>query len=436
MSRVREESNSQESRKKPVESDRRWLGIAIAIPLVIATGVLSVAKIEQLRKVDTPVSNQPSVTTINALGRIEPRGEVVKLSAPTGAAGRVEQLLVREGEKVRKGQVIAILDSFAGNKAAVEEARAKLQESRANFVSIRTGSPKDIQAQGSVISRLQAQLRGEREAQQATINRLEAQLQGQREVLKATVRRVGAEQRNAEVDAQRYDYLYKAGAISQQERDRRRLSATSSSEQLAESKANRQQTIATLQQQIVEARVNRDKTIATLQQQIEEERTRLSKIEQVNPSNVQIAQAQVNNAIALMRKAEAQLRLSYVMSPINGEILKIYTKAGEIMTANGIAEIGRTDQMIVVAEVPEDSISKIRLGQTANISSENNAFNGTLQGTVAEIGRKIGKKDVLNNDPAADVDARVVEVKIALSPGDSEKVSGLTYAKVVVAINL
>ena len=49
--------------------------------------------------------------------------------------------------------------------------------------------------------------------------------------------------------------------------------------------------------------------------------------------------------------------------------------------------------------------------------------------------KKVGKKDVLNTDPAADIDARVVEVKIALSPEDSNKVSGLTYAKVLVDIN-
>jgi HlyD family secretion protein len=42
---------------------------------------------------------------------------------------------------------------------------------------------------------------------------------------------------------------------------------------------------------------------------------------------------------------------------------------------------------------------------------------------------------VLNNDPAADIDARVVEVKIALSPEFNKQVSGLTNAKVTVEIN-
>jgi HlyD family secretion protein len=50
------------------------------------------------------------------------------------------------------------------------------------------------------------------------------------------------------------------------------------------------------------------------------------------------------------------------------------------------------------------------------------------------VGLKIGKKDVLNTDPAADVDARVVEVKILLTPESSKKVAGLTYAKTLVKI--
>ncbi len=268
----------------------------------------------------------------------------------------------------------------------------------------------------------------------------------------ATVARTQAEQRNAEVDFSRYETLYREGAISAQERDRRRLSAETSSsqvtesqaqrrqavatleQQLAEARANQVKTIASLQQQITETRVNRSKTIATLQKQIEEERSKFNRLRDVSPTQVQIVQAQVSNAIANQRKAEAQLNLSYIKAPISGEIIKIHTKPGEVMSSNGIAEIGRTDEMLVVAEVPEDSIGRVRLGQKATISSDNGAFNGQLQGTVSEIGRKVGKRDVLNTDPAADVDARVVEIKIALPPTESEKVSGLTFAKVLIEI--
>lgn len=431
MSRVTEQTRLSE------QPQVLW-AIAIAVPVTVAAGVLTMAKLEQLQKLNEPVVSKPIVNSIHAIGRLEPQGEVIRLSAPAGVQGgtRVEQLFVKEGERVKKGQIIAILDNFQNNKAAVEQARANLLEARANWTQVKAGIPRDIQAQKAVIARLQAQLRGESVAQQATINRIEAQLRGQQDIFRASIARIQAEQRNALVDARRYDFLYKEGAISQQERDRRRLSAIAITQQLAESQANHRQTIATLQQQIAEAKVTRDKTIAILQQQIDEEKAKLQRLLEVNPASIQLAQAQVVNAIANLKKAEAQLELSYVKAPINGEILKIHTKSGENISVNGIAEIGRTDRMMVVAEVSEDSIAKVRLGQEATVVSDNGAFSGELQGTVAEIGRKIGKKDVLNTDPAADVDARVVEVKIALSPADSAKVAGLTYAKVIVGIKI
>lgn len=398
----------------------------------------------------------------------------MKLSAPAAglqSASRVQQIFVREGEQVRKGQVIAILDNHDTQLAALEEAKARLQEARANFAQVKVGSPRDIEAQTAIIARIQAQLNGERDAQQAmiariaaqlsgeklaqqaTVNRLEAELRGQQDSLRATITRIQAEQRNAQVDAGRYEMLYREGAISQQERDRRRLSAVTSNQQVIESQANlrqvqatlRQQlaearanqvaTLATLQQQLVEAKVNRDKTLATLQRQIDEEKARLSRLVEFRPTDMQRGQAQVSNAIANVKRAEAELKLSYVQAPIAGEILAIHTKSGEAISPNGIVEIGQTDQMMVIAEVPEDSISQIRIGQTATITSENGAFSGQLKGTVTEIGRKIGKKDVLSIDPVADIDARVVEVKIALLAEDSQRVSGFTNAKVIAEIN-
>ena len=466
-------STVDEKSKFKVEQPKVWLSVAVALPVALAAGLLATTRMEQLKKLTSAVSVAPIPNTISAIGRLEPKGEIIKLSAPAGLSGnsRVQQLLVREGQRVQQGQVVAILDNRDTSMAVVEEAKAKMQESRANLAQVRAGSPKDVQAQKFIIARLQAQLAGEKEAQQAmisriaaqlsgekiaqeaTVTRLEAELLGQRESLKATVERVRAEQRNAQVDSGRYEFLYKQGAISQQERDRRQLNAVTTNQQLIESqaslkraiatikqqiseaRANQVKTLNTLQQQLIEATANRNKTIATLQRQIDEEKEKLNRLLVVSPLNVQVAQAQVTNAIALMRKAQAELRQSYVKAPSSGEILKIHTKSGEMMGVNGIAEIGQTDQMFVVAEVPEDSISKIRLGQTATISSDNGTFNGQLKGKVTEIGRKIGKKDVLNNDPAADIDARVVEVKIALSPEFNQQVSGLTNAKVTVEIN-
>ena len=102
------------------------------------------------------------------------------------------------------------------------------------------------------------------------------------------------------------------------------------------------------------------------------------------------------------------------------------------MGPDGIAELGRTDQMYAVAEVYETDIGKVHVGQRATITSP--ALHGELLGTVERIGMKIGKRNVLDDDPAASTDARVVEVHIRLD--DSGAVAGLTNLQVEVRIKL
>ncbi len=424
-----------------VESDlkpKRWrIGVAVA---AIALGAVAF-KVLQPQAPTTPVViPTPVIESAIALGRLEPQGEVIKVSAPSSAQGmgsRVDKILVKEGQLVSAGQILAILDNRDRTAAALDGAKQQVEVAIANLAKVKAGAQTgEIQAGQATIARLQAQLSGEIKASDATIARLQVELQGQNEILTSTVARTEAEQRNAEGDLQRYQDLYRNGAISAQELERRRLSALTTTEQVNESQATRLERAGTLQQQLIEARANRERVIATLIQQINEARANLSKIVEVRPVDVQVAQAEVNSAISGVKQVQADLALTYVTAPQTGEIIKIHTRSGETISNDGIAELGKTDSMVVVAEVLEEDISKIRLGQKATITSDNNAFGGEIKGTVVEIGRLVGKQDVIDSDPSADVDARVVEVKINLDSQASRKVSGLTNAKVVVAITI
>lgn len=441
MSIIREKSRlTEQPLLKPKE--RRWR-IGLALGAAVAIGAVGSNTLQQVQKQSVAPKHvsisPPVVAAVTALGRLEPQGEVIHLSAPNSSfqAPRVDLLRVKEGQRIKAGEVIAILDNRDRALAAFDQAKGEVEVAQANLAKVKAGAQTgEIQAQKATIARLKAQLAGEVIAQQATIARIKAQIAGQNETQQATVARTLAQQRNAESDYQRYQSLYESGAISAQELENRRLSAVTTFEQVNESQATRTQTIATLQQQLNEANANRDKMLATLREQISEATAILSKIQEVRPTDVQVAQAQVDRAIAGVKQAQADLQLTYVKAPISGEVIKIHTRPGESISSNGIVELGRTDQMFVVAEVLEEDIGKVRLGQKAIINSENEAFAGKLRGTVSEIGRQISKQNVLDSDPAADVDARVVEVKIALSPEDSQRVSGLTYGKVVTKINI
>lgn len=210
----------------------------------------------------------------------------------------------------------------------------------------------------------------------------------------AEARRLAAELQNAQREYQRYENLYRQGAISAADLDARRV------------------------------------RVETTAQSVEQARQQLKSVAEVRPTDIRQAEAQVQVAAANLQRAKTELDNSVVRSPIEGTVLKIHAYPGEQVGQNGIVELGRTQQMYVVAEVYETDVPRVRRGQRATISSP--TLPNKLTGTVETVGLQVRKNDVLNNDPAADVDARVVEVKIRLE--DSKAVAGLTNLQVQVEI--
>jgi HlyD family secretion protein len=138
----------------------------------------------------------------------------------------------------------------------------------------------------------------------------------------------------------------------------------------------------------------------------------------------------VDTLQAQTQRARAELDLAVVRSPITGRVLEIHARQGERVGPEGIAELAQTDAMYAIAEVYETDVPRVRVGQRATVTSP--ALVKPVHGTVDRVGLKIGKKDVLNVDPAARTDARVVEVRILLD--DPKEVAGLTNLEVDVAI--
>jgi len=92
--------------------------------------------------------------------------------------------------------------------------------------------------------------------------------------------------------------------------------------------------------------------------------------------------------------------------------------------------------MYAIAEVYETDVGMVEVGDKAEVISEHGGFTGKLRGTVDHVGLQIKKQDILESDPSANKDARVVEVKVRLDPQDSEKVAKLTNLQVRVKIAL
>lgn len=72
-----------------------------------------------------PPREQASV--VHALGRLRPRNGVMTVAGPSQLTVVVGKLLVEEGDRLRRGQVIAVLDNQPAQQAAVERLRASVE---------------------------------------------------------------------------------------------------------------------------------------------------------------------------------------------------------------------------------------------------------------------------------------------------------------------
>ncbi len=417
----------------------RW-AIAIAFAATAVTSAVVVYHVRPLRSASPPPSQSkettPPISKVTALGRLEPEAEVIRLSAPLALDGdRVEQLSVKEGDRVQAGQVVAILDSRQRLQDAVLQAQEQLKLAQARLSLVKAGAKVGaINAQEATVERFKAELEGQMRIQKASLANLKAQLQGEKAVQEATIARLQAELENAQTECQRYQMLYQDGAVSTSARDSNCLQGKTIQENLKEAQANLNRIVTTYQQQLGQATANLNRTLATGTRQIKEAQATLDHIAEVRPVDIQVAQAEVNYAIAVLKKAQTNLTQAYIKALITGQILKIHTRAGEKISDAGIVDLAQTDRMVVVAEVYQTDIGKVKPGQAAVITTQ--AFPGELKGTVSQIGLQVSRQNVFSNQPGENLDRRVVEVKIRLNPKDSRQVAGLTNLQVQAAILL
>lgn len=271
------------------------IGVTLAISVVAIAGVWFAAgrpfgaMAQQVGSTPVvPSTERHPLQKVSALGRIEPRDGLIRVAGPPRVAVVIQKLDVKEGDRVKRGQVIAVLLGNAVDRAEVARLTAELE--------------------------------------------------------------------NAQQELDRNEALFRKHTISE--------------------------------------------------------------------SDLRTLELKRDVAKAALQRAQAELELSSVRAPIDGQVIAIHAREGERVEQDGVVELGDTSAMYAVAEVYETDIGRIHVGQGAEIRSP--VFAHPLTGTVERIGLEIGKKDVLSTDPVADADARVVEVHVRLSePALAAKLSNL-----------
>lgn len=348
----------------PAKSRCRSRRVIVAA-VVVAAVVAATTGVWKSRTAPAPVvAAAPVILNVHSLGYLEPKSEVIRLAAPsTMEQVRVERLLVAEGDAVRSGDVLAVLDNYQRRSAAVAEAEARVEVEQAKLEQINAGAkPGDLAAQQAMVSRARSLLN------------------------------------ESLSDLKRSERLVSRNAAPAAELDDAKLTVESARDDLKHAEST------------------------------------LESLREVRAVDVQQQAKQIAAARASLAMARAELAMTEVRAPIDGRILKICVRPGERIGEDGVMEIGDTSEMYAVAEVYEADLPRVRLGQPAAVK----LFTGAgeeMQGEVAEIGMIVAKKDVLANDPVADTDARVVEVRVRLKPEDARTVERLSNARVEVTID-
>ena len=314
-----------------------WQLVAALIALVLLAGLGSrLWQQRQQKQVEARKAVPLLPRQVSALGRIEPLGGISQVSVPSSLSNdRVREILVKEGQEVRKGQPLAVLESIDTLESSVRKSEAEIRVAESKLA-----------AQDSVIARYKADL-------------------GQ-----------------ASAEARRGEQLFAAGATSANRVEKLQADESSAKAQLAEAIATK----ATLVEDLRSSRASLDK-----------DKTERAK--------------------------------ATVLAPFSGTIFKVHARPGDKVGEDGLLEMGDSSRMGVIAEVYQSDRPMIALGQKASLSAD--GFKGRkVEGQVVEIAREVSRQTVFSGQAGENLDRRVLEVKIGLTPQESALASHLNYLQV------
>ena len=314
-----------------------WQLVAALLALVLLAGLgTRLWQQRQQKQVEARKAVPLLPRQVSALGRIEPLGGISQVSVPSSLSNdRVREILVKEGQEVRKGQPLAVLESIDTLESSVRKSEAEIRVAESKLA-----------AQDSVIARYKADL-------------------GQ-----------------ASAEARRAEQLFAAGATSANRVEKLQADESSAKAQVAEAIATK----ATLVEDLRSSRASLDK-----------DKTERAK--------------------------------ATVLAPFSGTVFKVHARPGDNVGEDGLLEMGDSSRMGVIAEVYQSDRPMIALGQKASLSAD--GFKGRkVEGQVVEIAREVSRQTVFSGQAGENLDRRVLEVKIGLTPQESALASHLNYLQV------
>lgn len=279
-------------------------------------------------------------------GTVEARD--VRVGSEVG--GRIDKVLVREGDTVQPGQVLITFDD--------KELLAALDQSRAAAEKAARGyRPEEIAEARAAAAQAKADYE-----MRANGYRKEDIAAAQADVARAT-----ADEVRARLDYQRYDALAQKDLVSKQQRD----TAEANWKMALAQQQNFQHKLDELK------RGYRPEEIASAKANYEEKLATLEKYERGNRHE------DVDLAKAAYSYDEAKFRERQVSAPSEATVEVLDVRPGDLIAPNTpVATLLEKDQIYVRIYIPETEIGRVHVGEKADVrvdSFPNTVFDGVVE---------------------------------------------------------
>ncbi len=357
---------------------RKWkIILPILILLLIAGGILGGQRWSQrdLVTVQTGVAARADLTSlVTASGEIKPR---TYINIGANAQGRIVDILVKEGDRVRKNQVVA----------RIEHVQAQA----------------DVAAQKAAVASSQADSAAAEEGLRAADETI---ITGQ-----ATLERFKTEQKRSKMLLDNAEQMFKYNLNAKQDVDQRRADYESAQASVRENEARLNQ-----------MKVQRAQTAAQLsstQRRIAQADAGLARIEDV------------------LAKYDALAPLDGVVTDLPVRVGETVVPGVQNSAASTIMTIADMSLITAEVKVDETDIVNVHLGQTANITIDA-IPNRTFQGHVIEMGNTAILRSTglaASQSANSSQEAKDFKVVIALDAPPEEIRPGLSCSsKIVTAV--
>ena len=296
-------------------------------------------------------------------GRIEGDDSAV---APK-TAGRILEVRVREGDTVKAGDIIAILDDEQV-RAREQAARSSLGAAEANAKMAQTQiAVLDQQLRQSQMITGQAKLGAEGSVNQADADLAAAQ---------SDLAQKQAAYDLALFDRDAYTRLAKTGAVS--ERQGKLAESTAQQDAAAVEAAKRRVTAAqgalTMAQANLANPAIRESQVTAVEKQIAQQQSQIASVN----ADMQMSRAQ-------LAEAEANRQDLTIRAPFDGTVMTRAAEPGEVVQAGtAIVTLLDLSKVYLRGFVPEGQIGKVAVGQPARIYLDSNPKQA-LSATVSRV---------------------------------------------------